>query len=175
MKRLRTRARPVTAALAATGLLAGCASDPRAFSPVLMTTPADLAAFEAAFHQCSADVASGQRDNFQEGRTGSAVGGAALGGAAALATGASAASGAGMLAGPAAAAGLTIGLVVFAPLAIYGVSRARRAENERVVREAMSLCLAEHGHVVDDWALARGEASGLTTPQRFELEEDDAD
>lgn len=168
---LSTRSRGTRTAsvlVASAAMLAGCASNPRAYSPVMASPPADGAAFEAAFHQCSADVAAGQRANFTEGRTSSAVGGAAIGGVAAVATGASAASGAGMLAGAAGAAGLAVGAVIFAPLAVWGVSRARRAHNERVVRDAMSLCLAEHGYEVQDWELVRGEPVGLATPRQAE-------
>jgi len=152
----------VIAALA----LAGCASTPRGFAPVMAQPPADQAAFEAAFNVCSAEVAAGRRDSFRSGRGGAAAGGLALGGAAAMATGASAASGAGMLAGAAAGAGLAIGLVVFAPLAIFGVSRMQRVTKERELTTAMAACLAEDGYAVDDWrTLSRGE-TGLTSPTR---------
>ena len=150
----------VVAALA----LAGCASTPRGFSPVMAQTPADQAAFEAAFNLCSTEVAAGRRDSFRSGRGGSAAGGLAIGGAAAMATGASAASGAGMLAGTAAGAGLVIGLVVFAPLAIFGVSRLQRANKEREIKRAMTACLAEEGYVVDDWRVPPRGATGLASP-----------
>ena len=152
----------VIAALA----LAGCASTPRGFAPVLTQPPADQAAFEAAFNICSAEVAAGRRNSFRSGRGGSAAGGMAIGGAAALATGASAASGAGMLAGTAAGAGLAIGLVVFAPLAIFGVSRLQRASKEREIKNAMTACLAEEGYVVDEWRVPRRGATGLASPTR---------
>lgn len=153
-------------ALVAVGALAGCSSTPRGFMPVMTLAPADQAAFEAAFNQCSADVAAGRRENFRSGRGGSAAGGMAIGGAAALATGASAASGAGMLAGAAGAAGVVAGLVVFAPLAFYGVSRVQRANKEREIKTAMTVCMAEEGYVIEDWRVpGRGE-SGIATPTR---------
>jgi len=157
--------RKALAVLLVTALFAsGCASTPRGFTPVLAAEPTDTASYGAAFDQCSAEVAAGRRENFREGRSGSALGGAALGGAAALATGASAASGAGMLAGAAAGAGLAIGFAVFAPLAVYGVSRAQRAAKEREIKTAMSACLAEEGYAVSDWRLAAREEGGRRTP-----------
>jgi hypothetical protein len=155
-----------TVAVIAALALAGCASTPRGFSPVMAQTPADQAAFELAFNLCSAEVAAGRRDSFRSGRGGSAAGGMAIGGAAALATGASAASGAGMLAGAAAGAGLAIGLVVFAPLAIFGVSRLQRANKEREIKNAMTACLAEEDFVVDDWQVPPRGATGLASPTR---------
>jgi hypothetical protein len=153
------------AAMAALAL-AGCASTPRGFSPVMAQIPADQAAFEAAFNLCSTEVAAGRRDSFRSGRGGSAAGGMAIGGVAALATGASAASGAGMLTGVVAGAGLAIGLVVFAPLAMIGVSRVQRANKEREIKNAMTACLAEEGYVVDDWQVPPRGATGLASPTR---------
>lgn len=153
-------------ALVAAASLAGCASHPRGFAPVMLQAPADQAAFETAFNLCSAEVAAGRRESFRSGRAGSAAGGMAIGGAAAVATGASAASGAGMLAGTAAGAGLAIGLVVFAPLAIIGVSHIQRANKEREIKAAMTACLAEEGYVVDDWRIAPRGATGPASPTR---------
>jgi len=153
-------------ALIAVIALAGCASSPRGFAPVMAQTPADQAAFEAAFNVCSAEVASGRRESFRSGRGGSAAGGLAIGGAAALATGASAASGAGMLAGAAGAAGLAAGLIVLAPLAIFGVSRIQRANKEREIQTAMTTCLAEEGYIIDDWRVPPRGATGLASPTR---------
>jgi len=157
----------IVTVLVATAIgLSGCASTPRGFKPMMTTPPPDQAAFESAFNQCSAEVAAGRRQSFRSGRGGSAAGGLAIGGAAALATGASAASGAGMLAGVAGAAGLAAGLIVFAPLAVFGVSRMQRAAKEREIKTAMATCLAEEGYVVGDWRrLPRGE-TGLTSPTR---------
>jgi len=132
----------------------------------MLAAPADQAAFEAAFSVCSAEVAAGRRESFRSGRGGSAAGGMAIGGAAALATGASAASGAGMLAGAAAGAGLAIGLVVFAPMAIVGVSYAQRANKEREIKSAMTACLAEEGYVIDDWRIPARDATGPASPTR---------
>jgi hypothetical protein len=153
-------------ALASAASLVGCASHPRGFAPVMLQAPADQAAFEAAFNVCSAEVAAGRRESFRSGRGGSAAGGMAIGGAAAIATGASAASGAGMLAGTAAGAGLAIGLVVFAPLAIVGVSYVQRANKEREIKTAMTTCLAEEGYVVDDWRVPERGATGPASPTR---------
>lgn len=157
--------------LMAAASLAGCASHPRGFAPVMSRAPADQASFEAAFNVCSADVAAGRRDSFRSGRGGSAAGGMAIGGAAALATGASAASGAGMMAGTAAGAGLAIGLVVFAPLAIIGVSYVQRANKEREIKTAMRACLAEEGYVVDDWRVPARGATGPASPTRATVAE----
>ncbi|WP_332641345.1 hypothetical protein [Brevundimonas sp.] len=153
-------------ALTAAAAMAGCASHPRGFAPVMSQLPADQAAFETAFNVCSAEVAAGRRESFRSGRGGSAAGGMAIGGAAAIATGASAASGAGMLAGTAAGAGLAIGLVVFAPLAIIGVSYIQRANKEREIQTAMTTCLAEEGYIVDDWRVSERGATGPSSPTR---------
>jgi peptidoglycan/LPS O-acetylase OafA/YrhL len=158
--------RNAAAAVAILATLTGCASHPRGFSPVMMQVPTDQAAFEMAFNVCSAEVAAGRRDSFRSGRGGSAAGGMAIGGVAALATGASAASGAGMLTGVVAGAGLAIGLVVFAPLAMIGVSRVQRANKEREIKNAMTACLAEEGYVVDDWQVPPRGATGLASPTR---------
>jgi hypothetical protein len=154
------------AILVATAIgLGGCASTPRGFVPVLAATPADQAAYEAAFRVCSDQVAAGRRDSFRAGRGGSALGGAAIGGGAALVTGASAASGAGMLSGVAAGAGLMTGMIVFAPLAIYGVSRVQRARKEGEIQAAMAACLAEDGYAVGSWRLQR-ERGAMASPTR---------
>ena len=159
MKLIRT-----ATALVAMGALAACASTPRGFVPVMSVAPEDAAAFQTAFDVCSAEVAAGRRENFREGRGGLAAGGLAIGGAAALVTGASAASGAGMLAGVAGGVGLTAGLIVFAPLAMFGVSRMQRARKEREITAAMSACLAEEGYVVDDWRLMERGETGPSSP-----------
>ncbi|MDI1327687.1 MAG: hypothetical protein PSV23_12920 [Brevundimonas sp.] len=152
--------------LIAAASLAGCASHPRGFAPVMSQPPTDQAAFETAFNVCGAEVAAGRRESFRSGRGGSAAGGMAIGGAAALATGASAASGGGMLAASAAGAGLAIGLVVFAPLAIIGVSHIQRANKEREIQAAMTACLAEEGYVIDDWRIPARGATGPASPTR---------
>jgi hypothetical protein len=95
--------------------VAGCASTPRGYSPVVAPPPTDQGAFEAAFNQCAAEVAAGRRENFRSGRGGSALGGAAVGGGAGIVLGAEAASGGGMLAGTAAGAGLLSGRFRLAP------------------------------------------------------------
>ncbi len=146
--------------------IAGCASTPRGFSPVVTPPPANQAAFDAAFNQCAADVAAGRRENFRSGRTGSALGGAAVAGGAGVALGASAASGGGMLAGTAAGVGLLTGLVLVAPLGFYGISRVQRANKERDIRRAMTACMHEEGYEVSDWRLLRRGETGLTTPTR---------
>lgn len=146
--------------------LTGCSSTPRGFAPLMTHPPADQVAFEAAFEVCGAEVASGRRDSFRAGRGGSAAGGLAIGATAGLAAGASAASGAGMLAGVAGAAGLAAGLVVFAPLGFYGMSRVQRASKEREIKTAMTACLSEEGYVVEDWRVPRQGATGPTSPTR---------
>jgi hypothetical protein len=153
-----------TCILAAMALvLQGCASTPRAFEPRIATTPADMAAYEAAFAQCSSEVAAGRRSSFRSGRTGSAVGGAAVAGTVGVVTAGSAASGAGMMAGAAAGAGLLIGFAIAAPFAFYGLSRVQRARKEAEIKEAMTLCLAEEGYVVTEW-VPSGEGSVLRSP-----------
>ena len=158
--------RNAAAAVALIATLTGCASHPRGFSPVMTHAPVDQAAFEVAFNVCSGEVASGRRASFRSGRGGSAAGGLAVGGVAAVATAGTAMAGTGLRASAAAAAGLTIGMAVFAPLAIYGVSRVQRANKEREIQTAMSTCLAEEGYVIDDWRVARDEAGGLASPTR---------
>jgi hypothetical protein len=75
-------------------------------------------------------------------------------------------AGTGLMASAAAAAGLTIGMAVFAPLAIYGVSRVQRANKEREIQTAMSACLAEEGYVIDDWQVVQDDTGGLASPTR---------
>ena len=147
---------------AITVCLQGCASTPRAFEARIASTPADAAAYEAAFAQCSGDVAAGRRSSFREGRTGSAVGGVALGATAGVVAAGSAASGAGMLGGVAAGAGLITGFILIAPLAVYGLSRVQRANKEREIQGAMTACLGEEGYVVTDWVRAE---DGSTAPR----------
>lgn len=158
--------RNAAAAVALIATLTGCASHPRGFSPVMTHAPVDQAMFEVAFNVCSGEVASGRRASFRSGRGGSAAGGLAVGGVAAVATAGTAMAGTGLMASAAAAAGLTIGMAVFAPLAIYGVSRVQRANKEREIQTAMSTCLAEEGYVIDDWRVVRDEAGGLASPTR---------
>ena len=142
------------AALALAGLIAGCSSAPREFEPQLAQPAADTTAYEAAFVQCRADVAEGKRSNFRAGRATSAGAGVAVGAGAGMVMASSAASGMGMMAGPAAAAALGAGMLIFAPVAIYGASRAIRAGKEREIKAAMSACLAEEGYTVSDWKIA---------------------
>jgi hypothetical protein len=144
--------------------LQGCASTPRAFEPRIAAAPADMAAYEAAFVQCSNEVAAGRRSSFRSGRAGSAVGGAAVAGAVGVVTAGSAASGAGMLAGAAAGAGLLVGFALAAPFAFYGLSRVQRARKEAEIKDAMTLCLAEEGHVVTEWVRPEGGSTGLRSP-----------
>lgn len=158
--------RAAAAAVAILATLTGCASHPRGFSPVMAHAPADQAAFETAFNVCSAEVAAGRRESFRSGRGGSAAGGLAVGGVAAIATAGTAMAGTGLMASAAAAAGLTIGMAVFAPLAIYGVSRVQRASKEREIQTAMSTCLAKEGYVIDDWRVVGDDAGGLASPTR---------
>lgn len=162
--------RKTAAALAVIATLTGCASHPRGFSPVMAHAPADQAAFDMAFNVCSGEVAAGRRESFRSGRGGSAAGGMAVGGAAAFAVGASAAAsgaaGGGALAATAGGIGLAAGLVLLAPLAIYGVSRIQRANKEREIQTAMNTCLAEEGYVVADWRVAREGTGGLASPTR---------
>lgn len=141
-----------------------CSTVPRAYSPIMSIAPEDAAAFEAAFAQCSEEVRAGRTENFREGRGGAVGGGAAVGTAAGVVAAGSAASGAGMLGGVAAGAGFVAGALIIAPVAIVGLSAAKRAHNERVVREAMTRCLAEEGYVVSDWRLARPEDVGPRSP-----------
>ncbi len=161
---MSTITRGVAAITAAALALSACSTLPRAWTPVMSTAPQDAAAFEAAFAQCSDDVRAGRTENFREGRGGAVGGGAAAGAVAGVVVASSAASGAGMLGGIVAGAGLVTGAVLVAPIAIIGISAARRAHNERVVRDAMTRCLAEEGYVVDDWRLSRPEDTGPRSP-----------
>lgn len=160
------RNRTSVAVLAIAAVLVGCASNPRGFSPVMAQSPADQAAFEAAFNVCSQQVADGRRESFRSGRGGSALVGGAIGGTAAVATTGSAVAGAGLVGAAAAGPILAISAVVFAPLALYGVSRVQRANKEREIRDAMTTCLAEDGYQVTDWRLVRGEPTGPVSPTR---------
>ncbi len=157
---------PSAAVLVIAAVVAGCASHPRGFVPIMAAMPADQAAFETAFNVCSRDVAGGRRESFRSGRGDSVLTGGAIGGAAAVVTAGSAAAGAGLLAAPAAAAGLAIGAVVFAPIAIYGASLVQRANKEREIQRAMTTCLREEGYGVDDWRVLSHGEEGLASPTR---------
>ena len=141
--------------LAAVVLLASCSSAPREFEPQLAQPAQDVAAYEAAFVQCREDVAAGKRSNFREGRATTAGAGVAVGAGAGMVMASSAASGMGMMAGPAAAAALGAGMLIFAPVAIFGASRAIRAGKEKEIKAAMSACLAEEGYAVSEWRVAK--------------------
>lgn len=140
-----------------------CVSAPRPYGPQLQPPAADQVAFEQAFRLCADDVAAGKRSNFQASRAATATGIiGTVGGAQMVAGGASALSigGAGV-----AVAGL--GVLMLTPVAIYGLSRAKRARAEKEIKQAMSACLAEDGYVVADWRRlkdADGAAGALATP-----------
>ncbi len=150
--------------LLSASMVAGCVStNPRPYTPVVQPPPIDQAAFEVDFSTCASAVAAGAR-NFR--RSGGAVAVGAVGtvggvqvlGAAAL----------GVTGTTLAATG--IGLAVAVPMATYGLTRARRARNEREVQNAMTECLAERGHTIASWTrVSRGDATTLTvTPTRRE-------
>lgn len=159
------RIRTSVAVLAIAAVLTGCASNPRGFSPVMASAPANQAAFEVAFNVCSQQVAEGRRSSFRSGREASATAGIVVGGAAAATSGA-VASGAGALGAVAGSISAAATLAVVAPLAIVGMSMAQRANKERQIRNAMTTCLAEDGYQVSDWELVRGEPTGPTSPTR---------
>lgn len=137
--------------------LAGCSTRPRAFVPQLAAPPAATAPEptrlppEEAVAKCQAMVAAGKRSDF---------GGTAAAAGAGVAT----AYGAGLLAAGGGAAGLTEGIaaaaagattmLLIAPVAIYGISRAIRAGKEKEIKAATARCLLEHGYRVDTWARA---------------------
>jgi hypothetical protein len=156
--------RGAATAFALLGMLAGCSTTPRAYAPVNTIAPADQAAFAAAFERCSADVQTGRTSNFREGRGRSVAGGAAIGAAAGVGAAAAVVPGTGMLGGVAAGAGLATGFILVAPIAIIGMTAAKRARNERVVREAMTACLAEDGFTGTEWRLASRSDTGPTSP-----------
>jgi len=159
------RIRTSVAVLAIAAVLAGCASGPRGFSPVMAQAPADQFAFEAAFNACSQMVAEGRRSSFSSGHATSTLSGMAIGGAAAASSGA-VASGAGTLGAVAGGLSAAATLVVAAPLAIVAMSHVQRSNRERQIRTAMTTCLAESGYQVEDWELVRGEPTGPTSPTR---------
>ena len=153
--------RPSISAVAALCLTSACVSAPRPYSPTLQVAATDQTAFESAFRLCADEVAAGKRSNFRSSRAANVTGVVVVvGGTQMVVGGASAISLGG---GGIALAGL--GLVVLTPVALYGLSRAKRARNEKVIKAAMTACLAEEGYAVTEWRRVDPKtAGGLMTP-----------
>ena len=132
-------------------LLSGCSSRPRQFSPVLAAPPADAAAYDEAYRGCRAMVAE---TSAAQSRGRLASGGAAVAaGVGAGAVGAAATGGTYASYGAAAAAGGAVIMAVpfFGVAAAWGLAKAKKSRNERVVKEATGACLRDRGYVVSAW------------------------
>jgi hypothetical protein len=138
----------MVSAFVVAGLLAGCSSRPREFTPVIASASGDPAAFDQAVAECQGLLASGKLNS--EGRLASAGAGAAVGGAT-LAVGSAAASGAGLYGGMAIAGATIVALPFVALGGAYGLAKAKQKKKERAIQTAMMGCLAERGHQVTGW------------------------
>ena len=134
--------------VAASLLVTGCSSRPREFRPTLAAPASDPSALEAAYEECRQLLVAGKLDS--SGRLASgAVGAAAAGTTAAV--GAAAASSAGLYSGMAIASATVVLLPVALIGGAFGMSRIKRAKKEKVIRQAMTGCLAERGYEVAGW------------------------
>ena len=142
--------RAVLAALVIAVSLEGCSSRPRQFAPRLAAAPTaeQKAAFDQDFRACSDMLIAGKLD--RSGKLASAGAGAAVG-AATVAGGAAAASSAGLYTGMAVLGAALIAAPVLALGGAWGMARAKRGKKEKVIKEAMTGCLAERGHQVTGW------------------------
>jgi len=138
------------AAAVAAVLLHGCSSRPRNFAPVLAAPPADQGAYQAHLRNCQVIVASG---GWKAGRGLSAAGGAFAGVGAAAATGSAVAAGSSGMIGAAAVAAMAaaMALPVVGVLGAWGISKVKKAKNERQLKSELSQCLATGGYSVDRW------------------------
>ena len=135
--------------LALVGLiaLAGCASAPRAYDPVLATAPSDEAGFARDRDECrtlaQSETWSPNAGNAQNAAVGAAFGVGVLAAATpSVITGGMSVDGAGAAA------------ILAAPVAAYAMSAQRRSEEEQRINERFAACLAERGYEVTDWVLA---------------------
>ena len=139
--------------LAASVVVQGCSSRPRAFAPTLAALPSgqatfDQAAFDQANATCSQLLVAGKLD--QNGRVASAGVGAAASGAAMAVGTVSAAAVAGY--SGLAVLGATIVLLPFAAIGgAVGMAKMKRAKKEKAIKTAMTGCLAERGYAVSGW------------------------
>lgn len=132
-------------------LLPACSSRPRNFEPTLATPAPDRAAFDAAFAQCHEAMLAGKLNSSGKGAS---VGAGAKAGAGTAAVGGTAAA----LAGGWGGVALASATVVLLPFAVIGgavgMSHAKRAKKERVMKAAMEGCLHDKGFEVAGWSKA---------------------
>lgn len=173
---LRARERPevenpmkrrhTAAAVALILMLTGCSSRPREFVPTLKMAPADQAKYERDYETCRTLVAKGQRSGF---------------GSRAASAGAGVAAGVGIpvgiaTLGEAAAFAVASSAIVLMPVvgvgAAWAMAKRKKNRKERDIKQAIALCLSEHGYVVVDWELgkkrARAEAHTAAAARRAE-------
>ena len=140
---------PHAGLVVAASLIAGCASTPRPFVAEIQPAPTNQPAFERTFQDCADEVAAGRRSNFQTGgvEAGQAVGaGTAAAGAVVIGSGVAAGTWSGI-----ATIGAGMGLIVLAPVAMFAVSGAVRANRERAIQDAMGACLQQNSYTVSRW------------------------
>ena len=142
--------------LAAALVTAGCSTRPREFTPQLAAPTAAATAEttqlppQEAVAACQTMVAAGKRSDFAGTAAAAGAGVATAYGAGLLAAGGGAAS-AGLAEGIAAGVAGATTMLLVAPVAIWGISRAIRAGKEKEIKAAMAQCLLEHGYRVDKW------------------------
>jgi hypothetical protein len=164
--------RPLLAIISSVALITGgCSSRPRYFVATLNPPAADQVIFEKDMATCRILVGRGYKSNF-----GAAAASLGAGSAAGIATTAAsiAAVDGGLIFGTATTASnvLAIAVLPVGILAGFGVSRAIRSGREKKVKTALTSCLSEYGHKVDEWTPAKRpkiakpnpEASPAVTP-----------
>ena len=139
-------------AVAVVSVITGCSTTPRPHVPIIAGIDASTADRQQVIADCETMVAGGVRRDFR----GSRLAGVGVGAAAGYGTGAMVMVTAGeTLVGSAAAASATlVAMPLVGIVAGVGYSRIVRARREREVREAMELCLQEHGYQVESWTRA---------------------
>ena len=126
-----------------------CSSRPREFEPTLASPSASPAEFQAAYATCRQLLADGKLDS--SGRAASLGAGAGAGAGTAAVGGTAAAVAGGW--GGVALASATVVLLPFAVIGgAWGMSRAKRAKKEHVIKAAMQGCLHDRGFEVAGWS-----------------------
>lgn len=144
----------IAAVAGAALLVGGCSTRPREFVPMLAAAPTDTSDYQTDLGTCNQLVAQGYKGGFLEAAA-AGGGGVAAGYAAGLGSVAAGVTPVGLgMSATAGAALLTIMPVVGIGAAV-GITRTIRGGKEKKIKTAMADCLAEHGHAVEGWELAK--------------------
>lgn len=122
----------------------GCSSRPRHFTPRLNPPVSDANAFERDMSVCRDLVGKGYKSGFKDAAV-KIGGGTAIG----LGTGAAIAA-----AGPPTFATLGVASYAFPIVGFvagFGISRAIRSGREKKLKTALTDCMSEYGHTVEEW------------------------